>query len=304
MSTDRFGPHETGRARRPAVRTAALAIALLATTAAGAATPPQVAAFLRDRDITWYRLAQSDLNGDGRPEALVYASDTAGGGDADLCGTGGCNLYVLEITAAGYRPITAMTISRPPIRVLPEISNGWHDLSVFVAGGGIRGHEARLRFDGKSYPTNPSMATDGQVTETSGEAAIDRLPLDTVRAVRQVIEHLDLTSFRNSTSPRREPDRRSFADYGFTIVEQTEDGANLYRAEGGWMTSFRLLGSDPTTLRICFGDRGLIQPADVYGPSYDARSALAITISSERWWKAIEVPDGFETCESDPPITG
>jgi len=36
-------------------------------------------------------------------------------------------------------------------------SNGWHDISVVVAGGGIAGYEAILPFDGKTYPSNPSV---------------------------------------------------------------------------------------------------------------------------------------------------
>jgi hypothetical protein len=41
--------------------------------------------------------------------------------------------------------------------VLNTKSNGWHDISVVVAGGGIQpGYEAVLSFDGKTYPSNPS----------------------------------------------------------------------------------------------------------------------------------------------------
>jgi hypothetical protein len=41
---------------------------------------------------------------------------------------------------------------------LPTKTNGWHDIGVFVAGGGINpGYVARLRFNGHSYPSNPSV---------------------------------------------------------------------------------------------------------------------------------------------------
>ncbi len=59
--------------------------------------------------------------------------------------------------------VTNISITRPPIRVLPTVTHGWHDLGVMVAGGGIiPGYEARLRFDGHSYPSNPTVpsATD------------------------------------------------------------------------------------------------------------------------------------------------
>jgi len=51
-----------------------------------------------------------------------------------------------------------MTVAQQPIRVLDTKSNGWHDLGVWVQGGGIQpGYEARLSFDGKEYPSNPTV---------------------------------------------------------------------------------------------------------------------------------------------------
>jgi len=51
-----------------------------------------------------------------------------------------------------------MTITHPPIRMLNGTSNGWHNLGVWVQGGGILpGYEAELRFDGKTYPNNPTV---------------------------------------------------------------------------------------------------------------------------------------------------
>ena len=46
-------------------------------------------------------------------------------------------------------------------------------------------------------------------------------------AAQQIIERLDLTSFSNSVGPRRIPGKTSFADYGFTTVEEGVDGATL-----------------------------------------------------------------------------
>lgn len=141
------------------VRCTALALALAFGSTVNATTPAGVAAFVRDRHLTRYTVALTDLHGDGRPEALIYALATAdGGGQADLCGSGGCFLYVLSLTPSGYRRVTNVSITRPPIRVLPTVTHGWHDLGVLVAGGGIiPGYEARLRFDGHSYPSNPTI---------------------------------------------------------------------------------------------------------------------------------------------------
>ncbi len=138
---------------------AATIMALISGAAASAATPAGVASFVHDHHLTRYSVALTDLNGDGRSEALIYALATAkGGGQADLCGGGGCSLYVLSLTPGGYRRVTNISITRPPIRVLPTVTHGWHDLGVMVAGGGIiPGYEARLRFDGHSYPSNPTV---------------------------------------------------------------------------------------------------------------------------------------------------
>jgi len=54
--------------------------------------------------------------------------------------------------------ITPTRRTQLPIRVLSTKTNGWHDLGVGVAGGGIQpGYEARLRFDGRTYPSNPTV---------------------------------------------------------------------------------------------------------------------------------------------------
>lgn len=93
-----------------------------------------------------------DLNGDNENEVVVYAF-----GDT-ICGSGGCNVYILERKGSQYRQVTKLTISRPPIRVFTDRSMGWANLSVWVQGGGITpGYEALLRFDGETYPSNPSL---------------------------------------------------------------------------------------------------------------------------------------------------
>lgn len=99
-----------------------------------------------------YRVAWVDLNDDGKQEAVVYVWGSS------WCGTGGCVTLVLAPHEGTYRVVTKMTITRLPIRILPEKSHGWHDISVRVAGGGLSAHDARLRFNGEAYPINPSVA--------------------------------------------------------------------------------------------------------------------------------------------------
>jgi hypothetical protein len=93
-----------------------------------------------------------DLNDDGKKEVIVHVISQS------VCGTGGCPTLVLAPQLSSFRVVSRISITRPPIRVLNTKSHGWHDLAVWVAGGGIQpGYEAALRFDGESYATNPTV---------------------------------------------------------------------------------------------------------------------------------------------------
>ena len=112
-----------------------IAMMLLGAASSNFTATPGVMAFVKDHHLTRYSVALVDLDGDKRPEALIYAmSTTADGLQSDLCGSGGCDLYILSLPPTGYRQISVVAITRPPIRVLPGITHGWHDLGVVVAG--------------------------------------------------------------------------------------------------------------------------------------------------------------------------
>jgi len=101
---------------------------------------------------TRYQDTFVDLSGDGIPEVIVFVTGE------DWCGSGGCEILVLARKGPSYTVVTRMTVSRPPIRVLIAKTKGWHDIGVWVQGGGnVQGYEAELQFDGSSYPTNPSV---------------------------------------------------------------------------------------------------------------------------------------------------
>lgn len=104
---------------------------------------------LKDRFVA----AFTDLNGDGEPEAIVHLTSN------EWCGSGGCTTLVLVRDDDSWKSLGKISISRPPIRVLTMKSNGWRSIAVWVQGGGIQpGYEAELRFNGNTYPTNPSVA--------------------------------------------------------------------------------------------------------------------------------------------------
>ena len=142
-----------------------------ATNAAPSATQPSrfsLDLFITDHlHVAHYELARADLNGARHPEALVYADDRSD------CGSGGCDLYVLSEDSGAWRIVSDISITRPPIRLLPTTSHGWHDLSVFVAGGGILpGHDVRLIFDGNTYPGNPTIAPARTISHPDGKVLI------------------------------------------------------------------------------------------------------------------------------------
>ncbi len=100
---------------------------------------------------TEYLFSFFDLNEDGTREALVYLNGER------WCGSGGCTTLVLA-TQPFYRIVTKITVTRLPISVLPAKSFGWHDLAVWVGGGGIGSpYKSRLCFDGRTYPGNPTV---------------------------------------------------------------------------------------------------------------------------------------------------
>jgi hypothetical protein len=155
-----------------------VAAACLATAAAQDrdAAPMEVRAFLQrylgdepiiDKTAT-YSSALVDLNGDGLKEVIVYVDS--------LCGSGGCNLFVLESKKNGFDVVGALTITRPPIRVLKSRTNGWRDLAVWVQGGGIQpGYEALVPFDGSQYASNPTVAPARRArSSAAGDLAIPR----------------------------------------------------------------------------------------------------------------------------------
>lgn len=107
--------------------------------------------FLGDNQRIDYFPAFVDLRDDGTQEVIVSFMDLH-------CGSSGCPVLILAPKGSSYKVVTYITFARLPIRVLETKSNGWHDISVRVQGGGIQpGYEAKLSFDGKSYPSNPSM---------------------------------------------------------------------------------------------------------------------------------------------------
>jgi hypothetical protein len=129
---------------------------------------------LREETGTRYVAAFFDLDDDERQEAIVYFMDPF------HCGTGGCETWVLAPKNSSFRVVSKISIVQLPIRALATKSHGWHDLGVGVRGGGIQqGYEARLSFNGKKYPHNPTVPPAKRIT---GAVAIKTLIPESAKA--------------------------------------------------------------------------------------------------------------------------
>lgn len=104
-----------------------------------------------DEQVRYY-YNRVDLNGDGKPEVIAHLVGQS------ICGTGGCDTLILQPKQDGYRLISTIGLTNTPIIVSPRRTRGWNDLLVYVVGGGIQpGHYVTLRFNGRTYPDNPTV---------------------------------------------------------------------------------------------------------------------------------------------------
>lgn len=114
-----------------------------------------------------YIAAFRDLNDDGKEEAIVYVIGP------DWCGTGGCVTLVLVESGPSWKVISNTATTQLPIRILNGKSRGWHSIGVWAEGGGIYpGYEVELKFNGKNYPSGPSVPPASRIKGVAGEVLI------------------------------------------------------------------------------------------------------------------------------------
>lgn len=95
-----------------------------------------------------------DLNEDGKKEILVGLT----GGY--FCGTGGCTQLLLDDQG---NVITQFSVSGNPVVIDTNKTNGWKDLFIYS------GNKYRIvKFNGKTYPSNPSILPELKVTPGDG----------------------------------------------------------------------------------------------------------------------------------------
>lgn len=72
------------------------------------------------------------------------------------CGSGGCTMLVFQGIEKGFRPVSQITLVREPVIVSETQTKGWRDIVVRVSGGGGETKNVALKFNGSTYPSNPS----------------------------------------------------------------------------------------------------------------------------------------------------
>lgn len=132
------------RVRPSSVRDANLEAAIVSVIYGGRA--------IEESDGVRYHYNRVDLDGDKKPEVLVFVFGHV------MCGSSGCGALIFRTRGRGYELLTEIGPARNPVIVSQHKSHGWNDLVMFVAGGGILpGYYAVLRFDGRTYPENPTV---------------------------------------------------------------------------------------------------------------------------------------------------
>lgn len=94
-------------------------------------------------DRTPYKYGQRDLNNDGVAELFVLIQDQY------FCGSGGCTAYLFS---ADGKKLSRFTVSDSPVFVSEKQTKGWKNLIITS-----RGVQHLMQYDGKKYPSNPSV---------------------------------------------------------------------------------------------------------------------------------------------------
>ncbi len=120
----------------------------------------------KNRAPATFDVGAADLNGDGKPEALVLFT-----GD-DWCSATGCSLVIFQSQEFGYRPVSHVVSVRPPVLLPPAQGGVWRDLIVRTGGGAAPERSVRLVFSSKGYAANALIQPDAESDAVSQSARL------------------------------------------------------------------------------------------------------------------------------------
>jgi hypothetical protein len=98
-----------------------------------------------------YFAGSINLDSEGYHEIVVHVVGPT------VCRSQGCDTLIFAPDGKAFRQVATIRSTRPPIRVSPARSHGWRNLIVAVSGSGTP-HDVELRFNGTSYPSDPTTA--------------------------------------------------------------------------------------------------------------------------------------------------
>lgn len=102
----------------------------------------------RGVDPVFYYYTKVDLNDDYIPEYFIYAYGPM------LSGSGGASALILS---DNYKEISRFTLVQTPITISKHKTKNWKDIVMTVSGGGATPSTVVMKFDGETYPSNPSL---------------------------------------------------------------------------------------------------------------------------------------------------
>lgn len=105
----------------------------------------------KDEDNVRYYYNKVDLNEDGKPEIFAYLVGSL------VCGTGGCSAVIFKQENKQYTVLSKFTLVNNPVIISNSKTKGYRDIIMNVSGGGIESFSALIRYDGTTYPSNPSI---------------------------------------------------------------------------------------------------------------------------------------------------
>lgn len=103
------------------------------------------------QDNVRYYYNKVDLNGDGIDEIFVYLVGPS------MCGTGGCSGAVFKQGGQEYSLLSKFSLVNNPVIISNSKTKGYRDIVMNVYGGGIESFFALLKYNGITYPSNPSI---------------------------------------------------------------------------------------------------------------------------------------------------
>lgn len=120
------------------------------------------------------------------------------------------------------------------------------------------------------------------------------VPLQAEPSAAEILQGLDMTSFRNSTRPNREPGLRRPSDWSFNELRVDDEWTSLERSTNRWTISLRIIRATPDGVIACFNDRG----GD--GATYSSQQTLLIVRDDLGGYRVVDENLVDPTCQPMP----